>query len=481
MKSINKYRTFLLLSSIIVIATSCKKFVEIGPPQTALVTESVFANNATATTAVTAIYIQMYNNLESYLISQVNGLLSDEQQNYSTVTTQVQFYTNAMLATSGTTGEWTNAYNYIYQANAVMEGLKGNSNIYPSVSRQLTGEALFIRAYWLFYLTNCYGAIPLTTTTDYKVNESLSRTPRAQVYQQVITDLLQAQSLLSPNYVDISDTVTSTDRVRPNKWAATALLARAYLYASDWKDAQAQATAVLNNPSLYSLDTLNGVFLAANSNHKEAIWQLATPLPSTINTNDGQYYILQSAPSNTLGATALSQQLMASFEDGDNRRAKWVDSIAFGTTVYYFPYKYQVYDNTHNPNSRTEYTMVLRLAEQYLIRAEAEAEQNNLSGATTDLNAIRTRAGLPNIPGTIASSQTAMLKAILHERQVELFTEWGHRWFDLNRTHSADSVLGAPGNVCQYKGGTWNATDSLYPIPQSERNSDPNLSQNVGY
>jgi hypothetical protein len=69
--------------------------------------------------------------------------------------------------------------------------------------------------------------------------------------------------------------------------------------------------------------------------------------------------------------------------------------------------------------------MVLRLAEQYLIRAEARAHQGNLTGAKDDLDKIRNRAGLEGIP--ITNTQ-AMLDAIAHERQVELFTEWGHRW-----------------------------------------------------
>jgi hypothetical protein len=122
-----------------------------------------------------------------------------------------------------------------------------------------------------------------------------------------------------------------------------------------------------------------------------------------------------------------------------------------------------------------EYDVVLRLGEQYLIRAEARAEENNLTGSAADLNFIRTRAGLPN---TTATSQAALLAAILHERQVELFTEWGHRWFDLKRTGNLNAVMGA---VTPIKGGTWTASGALYPIPQSEITLDPKLTQNEGY
>ena len=116
--------------------------------------------------------------------------------------------------------------------------------------------------------------------------------------------------------------------------------------------------------------------------------------------------------------------------------------------------------------------MVLRLAEQYLIRAEARAQQNNISGSQSDLNLIRNRAGLVN---TAANDKTALLTAIEHERQVELFTEWGHRWLDLKRTNRADAVLGP------IKAPNWQPTDMLYPIPQTQIANDPNVHQNPGY
>ena len=117
--------------------------------------------------------------------------------------------------------------------------------------------------------------------------------------------------------------------------------------------------------------------------------------------------------------------------------------------------------------------MVLRLAEQYLIRAEARAEQNNLTGAVADLNIIRNRAGLPN---TTAVTQGDILTAIMHERQVELFSEWGHRFFDLKRTGQANTVLGAIASK-----QPWNTNQLLYPIPVSETTNDAFLQQNPGY
>jgi len=484
-------RLEIITISLLLMGTTinCKKFVQIGPPNTLLVTASVFSNNATATSAITVIYTQMFNNSESFNLGQDLGLLADEFTNYSTALGQVQFYTNAMTA-ANSSGEWIKAYNYIYQANAIIAALQNNSNITPDVAQQLTGEALFIRAFWHFYLTNEYGDVPLVTTTLYTVNASISRTPQAQVYVQIIKDLQDAQALLNANYVDATDTAITTERTRPTKAAAQALLARAYLYMQpqpNYDSAEAYASIVIANSSyslcanLSSLATqpnggANSVF---SMNSTEAIWQLYTPQPAGENTNDAQNFILKGAPSTGIdNSTTISPQLLNSFEAGDLRRSNWIDSIIKSGTPYYFPYKYQAY----NTSTLTEYTMVLRLAEQYLIRAEAEANVGDMVDATKDLNTIRARAGLGQSPTLTASSSLEQAdSAILHERQVELFTEWGNRWFDLIRTGTANAVLGTPGNVCQAKGGVWNSTSELFPIPQSEILLDPNLIQNPGY
>jgi hypothetical protein len=93
-------------------------------------------------------------------------------------------------------------------------------------------------------------------------------------------------------------------------------------------------------------------------------------------------------------------------------------------------------------------------------------------GAVSDLNIIRKRSGLAN---TTANDQVSILNAILHERQVELFCEWGHRWYDLKRTNKADGLLGIA------KAPNWQATDALFPIPFTELSLNTSLTQNPGY
>jgi len=168
---------------------------------------------------------------------------------------------------------------------------------------------------------------------------------------------------------------------------------------------------------------------------------------------------------------------MNAFEPGDLRFSNWVgqDTVpTAGTTdtvFYYYPYKYKAVDDT----LITESLMVMRLAEQYLIRAEAKTRQADLTGAASDLNQLRTRAGLPP---TAATSQSQLLAAIAHERQVELFTEFGDRWLDLKRTGALDAVMQM---VEPHKGGVWNNYDSLLPIPASDIQLNPRLTQNPGY
>jgi hypothetical protein len=468
MKFINLYKRLIqyTLCSLLVgiFPISCKKFLEINPPKTQISGLFVFESDVTAESALMGIYSQMMTNpgFASGAIASItylSGLSADEFKNYASDISN-EFYTNSILPSDSylTVNIWGEIYQYIYSANAVIEGVSHSVSISAPVKKQLEGEAKFIRAFCHFYLVNLFGDIPLVVSTNYLSNSKKSRTAAAQVWQQIITDLKDAQNLLSDDY-----TISNGQKVRPNKGAATAMLARAYLYTSDWLDAEAQATAVINATAFYSLDSnLNSVFLA---NSTEAIWQLF-PVSPGINTNEGNIFIL--TPGTIPANVTLSDQVLAAFEINDNRKLAWVDSISVSGHTFFFPFKYKVKTGI----TLSEYSMVLRLAEQYLIRAEARAEQNNLTGSVTDLNIIRKRAGLPN---TTAMSQPDLLTAILHERQVELFTEWGHRWLDLKRTNNSNFALGP------IKSPGWQPTDTLYPIPQSELLTDPNLVQNAGY
>ena len=116
------------------------------------------------------------------------------------------------------------------------------------------------------------------------------------------------------------------------------------------------------------------------------------------------------------------------------RATSWINTNIVSGKGYPYPYKYK---NNNAATAATENYVVLRLGEQYLIRAEAEANQNDLSGAANDLNTIRNRAGLANI---IVSDKSSLMAAIMSERRHELFCEWGNRWFDLKRAKPGDRL-----------------------------------------
>ena len=163
----------------------------------------------------------------------------------------------------------------------------------------------------------------------------------------------------------------------------------------------------------------------------------------------------------------MSNQGVDAFESGDQRRDQWIGEVNDGSQTYYFPFKYKI-QFAFTPE---EYVVGLRLAEQYLIRAEARAKQGDLIGAQSDLNVIRGRAGLPN---STANNQASLLLAIEQERKVELFTEWGHRWMDLKRTQRIDEILSTLKS-------NWQVTSALYPIPELDITNNPNITQNPGY
>jgi hypothetical protein len=162
--------------------------------------------------------------------------------------------------------------------------------------------------------------------------------------------------------------------------------------------------------------------------------------------------------------------LLAAFEVNDKRRSNWIKSVIINGTEYHYPVKYR--ENTI-ATPRKEHNIVLRLAEQHLIRAEARAHLDQLPGAIDDINLVRNRAQLNNLHPALNASQC--LAAIEQERRVEFFTEWGHRWLDLKRTNKATAVL-AP-----VKNNNWQSTDQWYPIPFDEIRKNPNLQQNDGY
>lgn len=461
----NFYYVLLSLIQALAIAlctASCDSFVEVPLPKSQLASSDVFNTYSSADAALTDIYSKMRDQGlltgTQYGLSYELGNYADELICYGAPgDPALPYYNNSLLAGDTSIADsWNFSYNQIYAANAVIEGVNKSTELNESQKTALEGEALFIRSIVHFYLTSVFGDVPYVTSTDYKINNTAYKITQQKIYLNIATDLELACNYLKPAY-------KSSERTRPNLYAAKALLARIYLYSGKYAEASNAASAVLNQTDTYTLTSdLSSVFLKES---QETIWQFQ-PSQTGKNTDEAASFIFFSGPP---PASALSNDFVSSFESLDQRKIKWIQTVSDGPDTWYCSYKYKEYNNTE---ISLEYSIVLRLAEQYLIRAEARAQQGDLIGAMEDFNKIRNRAGLVSKNGL---SKSDLLAAILQERRSELFTEYGHRFFDLKRNGQIDAVLTAvkPG---------WNTTDILFPLPQTELSINPNLRpQNSGY
>ncbi|MDF0707646.1 RagB/SusD family nutrient uptake outer membrane protein [Flagellimonas okinawensis] len=460
MKWTSSFRKTIVAIWALIGFVGCTDFVEADPPQNIMISETVFEDASTVESAMADMYVSMRENgmiSGNYGFTTRLAIYSDELDYYGFNTRLLEFYQNQVLSPNAEVlSWWSEAYAVVYSANAIVEGLEESTDLEEDERNRFLGQALFVRGFIHSLLVSVFGDVPYITSTDYAPNNQVSRMPEVLVYDRIISDLERAEELMGMS------TIENEERTVPDSFAAKALLARLYLYTEQWELASTEATELIEAFSLE--DELGMVFLKGSP---ETIWQLHHgEFPG--NTQEASQLIIPSIPGQSF---ALTNGLMSAFEDGDGRRSEWVDSImnAEETITLYFPHKYKAqFDVTES----LEHSIQFRLAEQYLIRSESRTHLGDLVGARKDLNVIRNRAGLQDI---MADSESGLLEAILTERRVELFTEQGHRWFDLKRTDRATLVLGM---LKPY----WEDSDTLLPIPEMELEANPNLlPQNQGY
>lgn len=448
------------LLSACILLTGCESFIEVDVPQTQLVGETVFEDASTANAALADIYARIreggvVSGVESGL-SSVMGNYADELSFYGPNDQLMQFNNHTVVTTNSlVAGFWNTTYGQIYAANALLQGTQNSSAITGEDRNRLIGEALFIRAYLHFYLVNIYGSIPYVTTTDYSTNSTIIKLPEQEIYSRIKDDLIQAQNILPETY-------PTQENIRPNKAVVTALIARVNLYTENWDQAEIATTQVIDNPLYAWQENIENVFL---KDSPEILWALH-PGISGLNTKDARTFVFTSgSPTRPV----MSENLLNAFEAGDLRKEYWTRTINDGINSWPHAFKYKL---TANTGSSMEYTILFRLAELYLIRAEARLHLGNIDGAKEDINKIRARAGLSD---TSANTVQAVLDAIIQERRIELFLEQGHRWFDLKRTGRANLVL----SLIKPQ---WQNTQILLPLPESEILLNSNLlPQNPGY
>lgn len=457
--------------------SSCKKHLEVAPPIDSINSDQAFAEMA----SIDQIMNSMYYNLESDAGGGNNGLVSASDDGYNPSTP----FPNAQInnITSGNSNTitplyWDAVYEHIYLANFILESVPGATALgfTDDKKKAYMAAAKTARAFTYFRLVRIFGDVPLITNTNVPVNAVKPRDPVATVYAAIEKDLQEAIAALPA--------AAGTPYFITNKYVPEAILAQVYLTEGKWALAEAAASDIINS-NQYRLEALDDVFLQSSG---EGIFVTAPVRGifnynnsfkiSTINTTqlpDGAYQHLYEPR-----FPALSPSLLASFEAGDLRRSKWVtlrNKAGYADPskrMFVYKYKYNGLSLIDVPGGSEEDNKHIRLAEIYLIRAEARARQANISGAASDLNAIRNRAGLGN---TTAVSQTDMVNAVLNERRHELFFEEGHRWFDLVRTNTANAVL----SVIPYKEVNWKPYMVLFPLDAQVLGKAPQLTQNPGY
>jgi hypothetical protein len=488
LKYILRFSIYLLLAVSVI---SCNKLVEVDEPIDSITAKKMYKNEPQAEGALVGVYYELINGnaepdnafLSAFaggLSTYTGGLSADEFSVGAGNQTSYALAVNKLTLTNSNLSSniWNSAYHSIYNANSVIEGIAGaeNSAMRDSVKVQYTAEAKFLRAFCYFYLVNFFGDVPLALTVDFNQTVRVSRSPVQAVYAQILKDLQDAERDLPAHY-----DAGKNERVRANKWAAKALMAKVHLYMGDYPQAAAKASELIAATNHFKLESLNNIFLAQS---KEAIFQLKQTNRGSIIRNataEGSYFIPTDRYKDNAGVW-LTSQMIEAFDEGDLRWDMWTDSTMQSNSGLNVKVWYPVKYKTGRSNSvagapSPEYSMVLRLAEMYLIRAEARA--NGADGGHTkaieDLNAIRLRTGLTGLP--MGLDVNAVKEAVAHERQIELFAEWGNRWFDLKRTGKASANLSAIPAKQPWEGDY----QLLYPIPPVEIQNNGNIIQNTGY
>jgi hypothetical protein len=454
------------LTSIILFCSfyliSCEKFLEVDDPNNQISQSMVFKDKGLAYAALSDVYSNLRANTllngSLYGVGTLMGCYTDELSSVSNQSLDFKSFFDLSVQQNTTVVNtiWVNAYKQIYAVNNIIEGV-GKSTAYldQQTVDQVLGEAYFLRGFLHFYLVNLYGDVPYITTTDYLQNQSVSRQSVDNVYVHIEEDYQKADQYLTDQY-------PTANRTRINRSGVRLALARLYLYKQEWAKAEIMADLIIQNP-LYTMEQdISKTFL---KDSKSAIWQFM-PLEAGVNTLEGQYYIFSTLPPQNV---VLSQNLLDSFEPGDQRKQKWTKALSNATMSYSYPYKYTQNNKT---SSSLEFSVVLRVEEAYLISAEAENELGNIQTAINRLNQLRQRVGLAGL-GSL--NQQQVRTAVMDERRHELFTEFGHRFFDLKRKGLLNTYMPT------FK-SSWKNHMSLLPLPENELIANPSLKpQNDGY
>lgn len=457
-KRSNKYllKSILIanLNLLLVLNNSCSKLVTVESPSNVIAANDMFSSMLGYESALAGIYTQLqtYQSIGGGGLSSYMSLASDELVPSTTSAVFQGFYANTILSSNSVVNTfWFNAYRTIYRCNLILENLDKSTFLSENVKNEFLMRAVFIRCFCYFHLLQLFGDVPLVLGSDYRLNATMKRTPVEDVLEHVISELSATLPYASK--------VFNKNRDQPNFYALSVLLAKSYMLSGQYQKARALCLDIYAEGDLYLENDLNKVFLKES---KETIFQLSSTVSVAPEAN---LFIPFSDVSKAL--FTFNNSFLQVFESNDMRKLSWIRSQDIGGVTYYYPFKYR---NLQTIPS-TEFGVVFRLADVYLMDLECSLELKDYERAVKFLNKIRRRAGLASLSGL---SDKQIGDELKKQRQLEFFTEWGIRWFDLKRWGIIDDVLG------EIK-PTWKSTSQLIPIPATELKSNVNLIQNEGY
>lgn len=466
MKNYNK----IILLILIGLFMSCSEsFLDISP-QDAVSDEDAITNLEDLETSITGVYNEIsgayYYGRYMFLIPDV--LADDVKQNEQA--NRIVDYAQHVQSVSD--GQASALWTGMYFANNALNNII-NSDIEVTAAAQgekdhILGEAYALRGLVYFDLVKLFAqhytytddashlGVPLILEFDPTLEPE--RNTVKEVYDQIISDMTTAISLMD-------DTSRSGNSNTLSATSVKALLSRVYLYKEDWANAEAMATEVIE--AGYDLvDNADYLTLWTQDNTSESIFEISM----TESDNQGGNSIAAMYVVEGYGDYLPSNDVVSLYNDGDARLQVFKeDPLLSGD---YAPYRVDKYPNVLGYNN----TKVMRLAEVYLIRAEARAEiGTNISGAQEDLDVVRQRA-LPTALSVTVSGES-LIDEIMQERRLELCFE-GQRLWDLMRRKEDIVRNECTASICFIPYGD---ETNILPIPQDETDVNPNITQNPGY
>lgn len=499
---LNSFALFCCL--MILVLLSCNQSWLDPLPEDKLIEEdSTFIDPANAGRFVNACYNQLLQwNTSTFSWIGMSSITSDNADKGSDAgdlgTDKDQMDLITYTPTSLSVSEvWTGNFNGVTRCNQALDNIPKYA-INENLKSRLLSEAHFLRALFYFNLVRCYGNIPLIDGVIDADKPSDLEKATTQVSASVIYAFIENDLNLVIKTLPTNDQYTGENTGRATKGAATALLAKVYMYEEKWEQAMDLTNQIIGGSvgSYALVSDYSTIWREIGENSSESLFEIQG---RGIDPNYGVqgYVACQSARGDVKyadgavaesgwGFNTPSEDLEAAYEPGDLRKNATIfhksdtlwDGAIVSSAVANPRYNYKAYisrtQESFNGNDweSGKNIRILRMGEIYLINAEAANELGQTSQAMESLNMVRNRAGLGN---SSASSQSELREAIWKERRVELAMEHD-RFFDIIRQGRAGQILRAHGKNFE------DGKNEIFPIPQSEIDaSDGKLIQNPGY